>query len=136
MVVLQVMGCCDYWQLGCLGELLLQQACQRLSLPVAIYTMSHHVARFIWLLLQHVLAFHCAQTRDVQREIPVPSLPHGLNFSLPGISHTGIPGKFPRFGNFPSCGNFGNSHPTGNSCFLGAHTLDFQSIFCVGKLVL
>ena len=45
------------------------------------------------------------------------------NFSLPGTSRTGIPGKFPRFGsfpslgNFPSCGNHGNSRPMENSRF-------------------
>ena len=44
----------------------LQQACQQLGLPVAIYTLSHHVARFIYLILQHVLALHCAQTQSVR----------------------------------------------------------------------
>ena len=46
---------------------------------------------------------------------------------LPGISHTGIPRNFPRFGNFPWFGKFpnhGNSHGTGNSPGLGnSHAL-------------
>ena len=64
------------------------------------------------------------------------------NFSLPGISRMGVPGKFPRFGNFPSfenfpsCGNYGNSRPMKNFRFLSAHISDSQSVFCIRKIVI
>ena len=75
-------------------------------------------------------------------KFPFPPSRMASNFSLPGISRTGIPGKFPRFGYFPSfryfpsCGNHVNSRPMENSRFLSAHISDFQSVFCVRKLVL
>ena len=75
-------------------------------------------------------------------KFPFPSSHMASNFSLPGIFRMGIPGKFPRFGNFPSfgnipsCGYFGNSRLTGNFCFLSENISDFQSVFCIGKLIL
>ena len=73
-------------------------------------------------------------------KFPFPTARMASNFSLPVISHTGIPGKFPRlrnfpsFGNFPSRGNLPKSRPAGNSHFLSAHISDFQSIFWIKKL--
>ena len=75
-------------------------------------------------------------------KFPFPPSRMASKFSLPGISRTGIHGKFPRFrnfpnfGNFPSCGNVGNSCPKGNSYFQSAHISDFQLVFCIRKLVL
>ena len=81
-------------------------------------------------------------TRMFNGKFPFAPTHMALNFFLPGISHMGIPGKFPRFGNFPTFGNFLsrgsflNSRPIGNSLFLSAHILDFQTILCIRKLVL
>ena len=62
------------------------------------------------------------------------------NFCLRGISHMGIPRKFPRFGNFlslgnfPFCGNVGNSCLTGHSHFLSAHISDSYWFFALESL--
>ena len=61
---------CSYTKAAAVGAegglSFLQQACQQLGLQVALCTMSHHVTGFIWLLLQHVHAQHCAQPCPVR----------------------------------------------------------------------
>ena len=38
----------------------LRPACRALGVPLTLYSMAHHVATFIWALLQHVHHWHCA----------------------------------------------------------------------------
>ena len=68
-------NCIGAAAVGTQGDLsFLQQACQQLSLPLAVYTMSHHVARFIWLLMQHVHTEHCAYLCPVKSSLDTPSI--------------------------------------------------------------
>ena len=67
------------------GLSFLQQACQQLDLPVALYTMSYHVTRFIWLLLQHVHAQHCAQSHPVRSSSGTGSI-SGISGSVDDMS--------------------------------------------------
>ena len=43
-----------------MGLQFLCPACRALGVPLLLYSMSHHVATFIWALLQHVHHQHCA----------------------------------------------------------------------------
>ena len=43
-----------------MGLQFLPPACRALGVPLPLYSMSNHVATFIWALLQHVHHQHCA----------------------------------------------------------------------------
>ena len=59
------------------------------------------------LILMHTsMQQSCIRAGMFNGKFPFPPSCMASNFSLPGISRTVIPGKFPRFGNFPSFGHF------------------------------
>ena len=43
-----------------MGLQFLRPACRALGVSWLLYSMSHHIATFIWALLQHVYHQHCA----------------------------------------------------------------------------
>ena len=79
---------------------------------------------------------------DVQREIPVPSLPYGFKLFPPGNFPYGNSREIPESREFPELREFpvlreSREFPSHEKFpFLSAHISDFQSVFCVRKLVL
>ena len=80
--------------------------------------------------------------RDVQWEIPIPSLPYGFKLFPPRNFPDGNSREIPEIREFPELPEFpvlreSREFPSHGKCsFLSAHMSDFQSIFCVRRLVL
>ena len=103
-------------------------------------TLVHFVQS--WLALCHSVGSLLPCGRDVQWEIPVPSLPYGFKLFPPGNFPYGNSREIPEIREFPELREFpvlreSQEFPShGKFPFLSAHISDFQSVFCVRKLVL